>query len=180
MSRVGRLPISLPNGVEIVIGADNLVTVKGSKGVLEKKMPSDIIIKKEDTQVIVERKNDSKQQKQMHGLTRALIFNMVKGVSEGYQKTLELNGVGYRAQLKGKNIILNLGFSHPVEISGVEGITYEVPNQTQIIVKGIDNQLVGEVAAKIRQWRKPEPYKGKGIKYSDEVIRRKEGKTGKK
>lgn len=180
MSRVGRLPIDLPNGIEVTIGADNLVTVKGNKGILEKKMPSDIVIKKEDNQILVERKNESKRQKQMHGLTRALIFNMVKGVSEGYQKVLELNGVGYRAQLKGKNIILNLGYSHPIEINGVEGITYEVPNQTQIIVKGIDNQLVGEVAAQIRQWRKPEPYKGKGIKYSDEVIRRKEGKTGKK
>ncbi len=180
MSRVGRLPIDLPNGVEVTIGADNLVTVKGIKGILEKKMPCDIVIKRENNQILVERKNESKQQKQIHGLTRALIFNMVKGVSEGYQKVLELNGVGYRVQLKGKNIILNLGYSHPIEIDSVEGITYEVPNQTQIIIKGIDNQLVGEIAAKIRQWRKPEPYKGKGIKYSDEVIRRKEGKTGKK
>lgn len=180
MSRVGKLPIILPNGVVVKVDSDNVVTVEGGKGTLVKKMPEEILIKQEEQQVIIERKNDNKRNKQMHGLTRALIFNMVKGVSDGYQKTLELNGVGYRAQLKGKNIVLNLGYSHPVEISCVEGITYEVPNQTQIIVKGIDKQLVGEVAAKIRQWRKPEPYKGKGIKYSDEIIRRKEGKTGKK
>ncbi len=180
MSRVGKLPIILPNGVEVKVDSSNVVTVKGSKGVLVKKMPGEVVIKQEEQQIIVERKNDNKHNRQMHGLTRALIFNMVNGVSEGYQKTLELNGVGYRAQLKGKNIVLNLGYSHPVEILGVEGITYEVPNQTQIVVKGIDKQLVGEVAAKIRQWRKPEPYKGKGIKYSDEIIRRKEGKTGKK
>ncbi len=180
MSRVGRLPIALPEGIKVNIDSNNFVSVEGKKGKLEKQMPSDIIIRQEESNLIVERRNESKKQKQLHGLTRALLFNMVKGVNEGYSKTLELNGVGYRAQLKGKNIVMNLGFSHPVEISGVEGITYEVPNQTQIIIKGIDKQLVGEVAAKIRQWRKPEPYKGKGIKYSDEVIRRKEGKTGKK
>lgn len=180
MSRVGRLPISLPEGTLINIDSNNFVTVQGKKGKLEKQMPNDIIIKHEENQVFVERKNETKKQKQLHGLTRALIFNMVKGVSEGYSKTLELNGVGYRAQLKGKNIVMNLGYSHPVEVSNVEGIVFEVPNQTQIIVSGIDKQLVGEVAAKIRQWRKPEPYKGKGIKYSDEIIRRKEGKTGKK
>lgn len=180
MSRVGRLPISLPEGTLINIDSNNFITVQGKKGKLEKQMPNDIIIKHEENQVFVERKNETKKQKQLHGLTRALIFNMVKGVSEGYSKTLELNGVGYRAQLKGKNIVMNLGYSHPVEVSNVEGIVFEVPNQTQIIVSGIDKQLVGEVAAKIRQWRKPEPYKGKGIKYSDEIIRRKEGKTGKK
>ena len=146
MSRVGRLPIILPEGTLVNIDSNNFITVQGKKGKLEKQMSSD----------------------------------MVKGVSEGYSKTLELNGVGYRAQLKGKNIVMNLGYSHPVEINSVDGIIFEVPNQTQIIVSGIDKQLVGEVAAKIRQWRKPEPYKGKGIKYSDEIIRRKEGKTGKK
>lgn len=180
MSRVGRLPITLPEGTSINIDSKNFVIVQGKKGKLEKQMSVDIIIKQEDNQIFVERKNETKKQKQLHGLTRALIFNMVKGVSEGYSKILELNGVGYRAQLKGKNIILNLGYSHPVEVTTVEGIVFEVPNQTQIIVSGIDKQLVGETAAKIRQWRKPEPYKGKGIKYSDEVIRRKEGKTGKK
>lgn len=180
MSRVGKLPIILPDGVNFKIDAENIVTVEGSKGKLVKKMPSEVLIKQEDKQVVIERKEESKRYKQMHGLTRALIFNMVKGVSQGYEKILELNGVGYRAQIKGKNIVLNLGYSHTVDIENVEGITYEVPNQTQIIVKGIDKQLVGEVAAKIRQWRKPEPYKGKGIKYSNEVIRRKEGKTGKK
>lgn len=180
MSRVGRLPIALPDGITVQIDSNNFVTMQGKKGKLEKQMPSEIVIRQEENSIVVERKNESKKQKQLHGLTRALLFNMVKGVSEGYSKTLELNGVGYRAQLKGKNIVMNLGYSHPVEILGVEGITYEVPNQTQIIVSGIDKQLVGEVAAKIRQWRKPEPYKGKGIKYSDEVIRRKEGKTGKK
>lgn len=180
MSRVGKLPIALPDGVVFEIESDNTVTVKGKKGILVKKMPVEVLVKQEDKLVIVERKDESKRHKQMHGLSRALIFNMVKGVSEGYEKILELNGVGYRAQLKGKNIVMNLGYSHNVEIKEVEGITFEVPNQTQIIVRGIDKQLVGEVAAKIRQWRKPEPYKGKGIKYSDEIIRRKEGKTGKK
>lgn len=180
MSRVGRLPVDLPSGVTVSISEENVITVKGSKGQLVKEMPREIIIKQEENQIIIERKNETKTQKQLHGLTRALVFNMVKGVSEGYQKILELNGVGYRAQLKGKNIVMNLGYSHPVEIQGIDGITYEVPSQTQIIVKGIDKQLVGEASAKIRQWRKPEPYKGKGIKYSDEVIRRKEGKTGKK
>lgn len=180
MSRVGKLPIILPDGVNFKIDAENIVTVEGSKGKLVKKMPSEVLIKQDDNQVVVERKEESKRHKQMHGLTRALIFNMVKGVSQGYEKILELNGVGYRAQIKGKNIVLNLGYSHNVEIENIEGITYEVPSQTQVIVKGIDKQLVGEVAAKIRQWRSPEPYKGKGIKYSNEVIRRKEGKTGKK
>ncbi len=180
MSRVGRLPIILPEGTLVNIDSNNFITVQGKKGKLEKQMSSDIIIRQEESKIFVERKNETKKQKQLHGLTRALIFNMVKGVSEGYSKTLELNGVGYRAQLKGKNIVMNLGYSHPVEINSVDGIIFEVPNQTQIIVSGIDKQLVGEVAAKIRQWRKPEPYKGKGIKYSDEIIRRKEGKTGKK
>lgn len=180
MSRVGKMPIALPDGVEFKVDADNVVVLKGKKGTLTKKMPLEVNIELKEREIVVESKGTTKTHKQMHGLSRALIFNMVKGVSEGYQKILELNGVGYRAQLKGKNIVMNLGYSHNVEIQSVEGVEYEVPNQTQIIVKGIDKQLVGEVAAKIRQWRKPEPYKGKGIKYSTEVIKRKEGKTGKK
>ena len=180
MSRIGRLPINLPDGINVNIDPGNLVTIEGSKGTLKKQMPEDIIIKNESQKIIVERKNDTKRQKQIHGLTRALLYNMVKGVSEGYSKVLELNGVGYRVQLKGKNLVMNLGYSHTVEIGEVKGIVYEVPNQTQIVVKGIDKELVGKVSANIRQWRKPEPYKGKGIKYSDEIIRRKEGKTGKK
>lgn len=180
MSRVGKLPVALPDGVVVKIDSDNTVTVRGSKGSLSKKMPNEVNIIQVDDSIVVERKSETKRHKQMHGLVRALIYNMVKGVSQGYEKTLELNGVGYRVQAKGKNLVLNLGYSHNVEIDSVEGIVYEVPNQTQIIVKGIDKQLVGEIAAKIRQWRKPEPYKGKGIKYSTEVIRRKEGKTGKK
>ncbi len=180
MSRVGRLPVTLPDGVVVKIDSDNVVTVQGSKGLLTKKMPNEVVITQVNNTIVVSRKSETKRYKQMHGLVRALIYNMVEGVSRGYEKILELNGVGYRAQLKGKSIILNLGYSHNVEIDNVEGITYEVPNQTQILVKGIDKQLVGEIAAKIRQWRKPEPYKGKGIKYSTEVIRRKEGKTGKK
>ncbi len=180
MSRVGRLPVTLPDGVVVKIDSDNVVTVQGSKGLLTKKMPNEVVITQVNNTIVVSRKSETKRYKQMHGLVRALIYNMVEGVSRGYEKILELNGVGYRAQLKGKSIILNLGYSHNVEIDNVEGITYEVPNQTQIVVKGIDKQLVGEIAAKIRQWRKPEPYKGKGIKYSTEVIRRKEGKTGKK
>lgn len=180
MSRVGKLPIILPDGVRFEVNSDNIVTLEGVKGKLVKQMPSGIFLKCDSNNIIVERKGETKIHKQQHGLVRALVFNMVKGVSTGYEKVLELNGVGYRAQLKGKNLVLSLGYSHNIEIESVEGIVFEVPNQTQIIVKGIDKQLVGEVAAKIRQWRKPEPYKGKGIKYSDEVIRRKEGKTGKK
>lgn len=180
MSRVGRMPIALPDGVDFKIDLNNVVTLKGKKGILTRKMPLEVNIELREREIVVESKDSTKVHKQMHGLSRALIFNMVKGVSEGYQKILELNGVGYRAQLKGKNIVMNLGYSHNVEIQNVDGIEFEVPNQTQIIVKGIDKQLVGEVAAKIRQWRKPEPYKGKGIKYSTETIRKKEGKTGKK
>lgn len=180
MSRVGRMPIILPDGVKFSVDSYNVVTLEGKKGILTRKMPSEVDIKLTDQNIIIESRGSTKFHKQMHGLSRALLFNMVKGVSEGYQKVLELNGVGYRAQLKGKNIIMNLGYSHNVEIQNVEGVEFEVPNQTQIIVKGIDKQLVGEIAAKIRQWRKPEPYKGKGIKYSTEIVRKKEGKTGKK
>ncbi|KYH28826.1 MULTISPECIES: 50S ribosomal protein L6 [Clostridium] len=179
MSRVGRLPIDIPNGVSVTVTPDNVVTVKGPKGELTKAMHKDMSIAVEDNKVVVTRPSDMAQHRALHGLTRALIKNMVVGVSEGYQKTLELVGVGYRAQLKGKDLILNLGYSHPVEIQAVKGVEYSVPEPTKVVVSGIDKELVGSVAANIRVWRKPEPYKGKGIKYADEVIRRKEGKTGK-
>ncbi|QGU96480.1 50S ribosomal protein L6 [Clostridium bovifaecis] len=179
MSRVGRLPIDIPNGVNVTVTPDNVVTVKGPKGELTKAMHKDINIALEDNQVVVTRPSDVAAHRALHGLTRALVKNMVVGVSEGYQKTLELVGVGYRAQLKGKDLVLNLGYSHPVEIQAVSGVEYSVPEPTKVIVSGIDKELVGSVAANIRVWRKPEPYKGKGIKYAGEVIRRKEGKTGK-
>lgn len=179
MSRVGRLPIAIPAGVTVTVTPENVVTVKGPKGELTKEMVKDINIAIEDNQVVVTRPSDVKEHRALHGLTRALINNMVVGVTEGYAKTLQLVGVGYRAAAKGKGLTLNLGFSHPVEIEAVEGITFEIPDTTTIVVKGIDKEIVGAVAADIRTWRKPEPYKGKGIKYSNEVIRRKEGKTGK-
>jgi large subunit ribosomal protein L6 len=180
MSRIGRLPIAIPNGVTVTVTPDNVVTVKGPKGQLTKSMHPAINIAVESNSVIVTRNNDQKENRALHGLTRSLINNMVVGVTEGYSKTLELIGVGYRAQLQGKKLVMNLGFSHPVEIEAVEGVTFETPAATKVVVKGIDKELVGNVAADIRSWRKPEPYKGKGIKYDNEVIRRKEGKTGKK
>lgn len=180
MSRIGKLPIAIPAGVTFTVTPDNVVTVKGSKGQLVKAMTKDINIAVENNSVVVTRNDDEKKSRSLHGLTRALINNMVVGVTEGYSKTLELIGVGYRAQLQGKKLVLNLGFSHPVEIEAVEGVTFETPAATKVVIKGIDKELVGNVAADIRSWRKPEPYKGKGIKYDNEVIRRKEGKTGKK
>ena len=179
MSRIGLKPIVIPAGVEVTIGEGNVVTVKGPKGTLTNTFSQDMAIKKEENTVVVERPTDNKKHKSLHGLTRTLINNMVIGVSEGYEKKLELVGVGYRAQKQGNKLVMNLGFSHPVEMEDPEGITVEVPNQFEIIVKGIDKQKVGNYASKIRAWRKPEPYKGKGLKY-DEVIIRKEGKTGKK
>lgn len=179
MSRVGRLPIAIPAGVTVTVTPDNVVTVKGPKGELTKAMSKEISIAIEENQVVVTRPSDVKEHRALHGLTRALINNMVVGVTDGFAKTLQLIGVGYRATAKGKGLTLNLGFSHPVEIEAVEGITFELPDSTTVVVRGIDKELVGAVAADIRTWRKPEPYKGKGIKYSDEVIRRKEGKTGK-
>lgn len=179
MSRIGRLPIAIPNGVTVTVTPDNVVTVKGAKGQLVKTMHKDMKIAVENNEILVTRPSDNKQHKALHGLTRSLTNNMVIGVTEGFSKTLELVGVGYRATLKGKKLVLNLGFSHPVEIDEVEGIQFETPDASKIIVKGINNELVGAVAADIRSWRKPEPYKGKGIKYNDEVVRRKEGKTGK-
>ena len=180
MSRVGRLPIAVPAGVTVTVTPDNVVTVKGPKGELVKTMHADISIAVENNEVIVTRHSEQKEHRALHGLTRALINNMVIGVKEGYQKTLDLVGVGYRAQLQGKKLVMNLGYSHPVEIEPAEGITFETPAATKVVVSGIDKQLVGAAAADIRKWRKPEPYKGKGIKFEGEVIRRKEGKTGKK
>ena len=180
MSRIGKLPITIPAGVDVKIGAGNEVTVKGPKATLTRTLHKDMIIKNEGGTITVERPTNNKQHRSLHGLTRTLIDNMVIGVTNGFEKKLELVGVGYRAQKQGKKLVMNLGFSHPVEMEDPEGLTVEVPNQTELIVKGIDKQLVGNYAAKIRDWRKPEPYKGKGIRYAGEVVRRKEGKTGKK
>jgi large subunit ribosomal protein L6 len=179
MSRIGRLPIDIPAGVEVTIAENNEVTVKGPKGTLKESLPTEMDITMENNQVIVKRPNDLKRMKSLHGLTRSLIANMVTGVTKGYEKVLEINGVGYRAQKQGKKLILSLGYSHPVEMEDPEGIETVLDGQTKITVKGISKQKVGQFAAEIREKRKPEPYKGKGIKYSDEVIRRKVGKTGK-
>ena len=180
MSRIGRMPIELPAGVDVKISAENEVVVKGPKGTLTKALHKDMIIKQEGNTLVVERPSEIKEHKALHGLTRTLLNNMVVGVTDGYEKTLEINGVGYRAQKQGKKVVLSLGYSHPVEVEDTDDYTVEVPNPNTLIVKGIDKQIVGEVAAKIREKRLPEPYKGKGIKYADEVIRRKEGKTGAK
>ncbi|MFQ7565858.1 MAG: 50S ribosomal protein L6 [Clostridium perfringens] len=179
MSRVGKMPIAIPAGVTVTVTPENVVTVKGPKGELVKAMHKDINIAVEDAQVVVTRPSDVKEHRALHGLTRALLNNMVVGVSQGFSKTLELNGVGYRAQLQGKKLVMNLGYSHPVEVEAVDGVDFKLDGTTKVIVEGIDKEKVGAVAANIRSWRKPETYKGKGIKYSDEVIRRKEGKTGK-
>jgi large subunit ribosomal protein L6 len=180
MSRIGKLPIAIPNGVNVTVTPDNVVTAKGPMGQLVKTMPNKVNIALEDNFIVVTRDNEDKETRAQHGLVRALVNNMVIGVTTGFQKSLELVGVGYRAQLQGKKLVMNLGYSHPVEIEPVEGITFETPAANKVVVKGIDKELVGAVAAEIRTWRKPEPYKGKGIKYDNEVIRRKEGKTGKK
>ena len=180
MSRIGRMPIAIPAGVTVEVAENNKVTVKGPKGTLERVLASEMTVKVEGAQVVVERPNDLKRIKSLHGLTRTLINNMIVGVTEGYQKVLEINGVGYRAQKSGKVLTLSLGYSHPVEMVDPEGIESVCEGQNKIIVKGIDKEKVGQYAADIRDKRRPEPYKGKGIKYSDEVIRRKVGKTGKK
>ena len=180
MSRIGRMPIAVPAGVTVDIAENNKVTVKGPKGTLERVLPSEMTIKLEGSEVIVTRPSDLKKMKSLHGLTRTLIYNMVVGVTEGYEKVLEVNGVGYRAAKKGKTLTLSLGYSHPVEMEDPEGIETVLDGQNKIIVKGIDKEKVGQYAAEIREKRAPEPYKGKGIKYADEVIRRKVGKTGKK
>jgi large subunit ribosomal protein L6 len=179
MSRVGRAPIEIPAGVEVNVNADNLVTVKGPLGELSESIDKDMKIVIEDNVLTVERPSDNKRHRSLHGLSRALINNMVIGVAKGYEKKLQIVGVGYRAAKNGKNLDLTLGFSHPVVMEDPEGITVEVPTNTEIVVKGIDKQLVGNYAAKIRDWRKPEPYKGKGIRYVGEYVRRKEGKAGK-
>ena len=179
MSRIGRMPIAVPAGVTVDIAENNKVTVKGPKGTLERVLPSEMEIKKEGEESIVTRPNDLKKMKSLHGLTRTLINNMVVGVTDGYTKELEVNGVGYRASKSGNKLTLNLGYSHPVEMIDPEGIESAVDGN-KIIVKGIDKEKVGQYAAEIRDKRRPEPYKGKGIKYADEVIRRKVGKTGKK
>lgn len=180
MSRIGRMPIAIPAGVTVDIAENNKVTVKGPKGTLERVLPSEMEIKIEDGHVVVTRPNDLKRMKSLHGLTRTLIHNMVVGVTDGYTKVLEINGVGYRAQKQGNKLVLSLGYSHPVEMIDPEGLTTTLEGQNKITVSGIDKEKVGQYAAEIRDKRRPEPYKGKGIKYADEVIRRKVGKTGKK
>ncbi|WP_058485952.1 50S ribosomal protein L6 [Defluviitalea phaphyphila] len=179
MSRIGKLPITIPSGVEVKVGDGNIVTVKGPKGLLEKKLSSEISIEVKDNEIVVTRPSDLKKHRALHGLTRTLVANMVEGVTNGFSKVLEINGVGYRVQKQGKKLILSLGYSHPVEMEDPEGIESKVEGQNKIIVSGIDKEKVGQYAAEIRFKRPPEPYKGKGIKYADEVIRRKEGKTGK-
>ena len=180
MSRIGKAPITVPQGVDFSVSADNVVTVKGSLGTLTQAMHPNMIIKKDGETVTVERPNDEKQNRALHGLTRTLIANMVKGVSEGYKRELEINGVGYRAAKQGNKLVMNLGYSHQVEMEEIEGIKIDVPQPNQIIISGPDKQKVGQFAAKVREKRPPEPYKGKGIKYVEETIRRKEGKTGSK
>ena len=180
MSRIGRMPIAIPAGITVEVAENNKVTVKGPKGTLERVLPSEMSIKVEGAEVVVSRPNDLKKMKSLHGLTRTLINNMVIGVANGYEKVLEVNGVGYRAQKQGKTLVLSLGYSHPVEMVDPEGIEAVVEGQNKIIVKGIDKEKVGRYAAEIRSKRGPEPYKGKGIKYADETIRRKVGKAGKK
>ena len=179
MSRIGRMPIAIPAGVTVEVAENNKVTVKGPKGTLERVLPSEMTIKMEDGQVVVTRPNDLKKMKSLHGLTRTLINNMVLGVTEGFSKELEVNGVGYRAAKSGNKLTLNLGYSHPVEMIDPEGLEAVVEGN-KITIKGVDKEKVGQYAAEIRDKRRPEPYKGKGIKYADEVIRRKVGKTGKK
>lgn len=178
MSRIGKMPIAIPSGVDIKIDGTN-VTVKGPKGTLADTFDPEIKVEVQGSEVIVSRSNDEKRNKALHGLTRALLNNMVTGVSEGFEKVLEVNGVGYRAQKQGKKLVLSLGYSHPVEMEENSDIAIDVPSPNQIIIKGIDKQKVGQFAAEVREKRPPEPYKGKGIKYVDEYIRRKEGKTGK-
>ena len=179
MSRVGRMPIAVPAGVTVDIAENNHVTVKGPKGTLEKTLPAEMQITKEGEEITVTRPNDLKKMKSLHGLTRSLLANMVTGVTDGYEKKLEVNGVGYRAAKQGNKLVLNLGYSHPVEMEDPEGVETKVEGNS-IVVSGIDKEKVGQFAAEIRDKRRPEPYKGKGIRYADEIVRRKVGKTGKK
>ena len=178
MSRIGKKPITIPAGVEVKING-NEVTVKGPKGELKNTFNADMAIAMEGNEITVTRPTDNKEHRSLHGLTRTLIANMVEGVANGYSKTLEVNGVGYRVQKQGKNLVMNLGFSHQVIVEEVPGITIEVPSPNQIVISGADKQQVGQFAAEVREKRPPEPYKGKGIKYADEHIRRKEGKAAK-
>ena len=178
MSRIGRLPITVPSGVDVTIDGRN-VTVTGPKGTLSRALHPDITVSREDGTLVVTRPTEQKTHKQLHGLTRTLVNNMVVGVTDGYRKGLEITGVGYRAALNGRKLQLNLGYSHPIEIDPPEGISFEVENPTRLAVVGIDKELVGQIAAKVRSTRKPEPYKGKGVRYAGEYIRRKAGKAGK-
>lgn len=179
MSRIGRMPVSIPAGVEVKVDAENCVTVKGPKGTLTQKFNPDMIIKVDGAVLTVERPSEEKNHKALHGLTRTLVANMVEGVINGYSKKLEIVGVGYRAAMQGKQLVLSIGYSHQVIVDAVEGITFEVPDTNTVIVSGADKQLVGQISAEIRGKRPPEPYHGKGIKYANEYIRRKAGKAGK-
>ena len=178
MSRIGRKPVEIPAGVDVQIDG-NLITVKGPKGTLSRNLHPNMKVEKDGNTIVVTRPNDDKQNRSLHGLTRTLISNMVTGVHESYKKELEVNGVGYRAELKGKDLLLKVGYSHDVLVKAEEGITIEVPGPNKVIISGPDKQQVGQFAANVREKRPPEPYKGKGIKYADEHIRRKEGKAGK-
>ena len=180
MSRIGRMPITVPAGVEVKVAAGNVVTVKGAKGTLVKTLHPEMLIEQEGNIITVKRPSDSKEHTALHGMTRALLNNMVVGVSEGFKKELEVNGVGYRVAKEGKNLVMNIGYSHQVIVPEIEGITIECPSANKIVISGPDKQVVGQFAAEVREKRPPEPYKGKGIKYVDEVIRRKVGKTGAK
>jgi len=180
MSRIGRLPVEIPAGVEIKITDSNLITVKGPLGTLERQLVSEIKVEQEGSVLNITRPNDLKRIKSLHGLTRTLVFNMVEGVTKGFEKRLQINGVGYKAQKQGSKLILSLGYSHPVEMEDPEGVESIVEGTTGVVIKGINKEKVGQYAAEIRFKRPPEPYKGKGVKYADEIIRRKEGKTGKK
>ena len=180
MSRIGKMPVAIPAGVEVTVADGNLVTVKGPKGTLTQQLQPSMTIKQEGAELLVSRPDDGKENRALHGLTRALLHNMVVGVSEGFKKELEINGVGYRAEKKGNELVMNLGYSHQVIVPEIDGITIEVPAQNKVIIHGADKQKVGQFAAEVREKRPPEPYKGKGIKYVDEVIRRKVGKTGAK